>query len=78
MTDERIAALEQRVNNQADNFNRHLTTCGTWQQNMSDKLDGIYVELNSRLPKWASVGGMVVFGLLTGVIGWLVKAQGLG
>jgi hypothetical protein len=42
---------------------------------MNRKLDNIYSELNNRLPKWASVGGIVIFSLLTGALGWLVKAQ---
>jgi hypothetical protein len=66
------------MSDHAERFNQHLTTCGTWQVNMSQKLDAIYTELNNRLPRWASVGGIVIFSLLTGTVGYLARVAGIG
>lgn len=47
-------------------------------EKLDARLDKITEELQSRLPKWASVGGIVTFSLLTGTIGYLAKAAGIG
>jgi len=76
--EERLAALEQKVTDNSDRFNAHLVTCGQWQQSMFTKLDGIQTELQNRLPRWATIGGIVTFSMLTGALGYMAKVAGIG
>lgn len=71
---ERLATLEQKVSDLSQAHYGHIRTCGTRWAAIESKLDSIYAELNNRLPRWATVGGIVTFSLLTGVVGWLAKA----
>ena len=69
--EERLAVMEQKFSDQAEQFRSHLITCGRWQERMYEKLDKLSSDMQKRLPLWATCTG----GLLLAVIGWFANAQ---